>query len=154
MKTSFLLVTSYQLLITSYQSLVISCQSLVTSYQSLVTSHQLLVTTHQLLVTSLIFRSTSYRPQAAFRSCFLLNCSEKFHKFHSKTPLPDASTGTTIFTKLQVISLQFDKKGLRQRYVLIEYNFLIEYLQKQPSEMFYKKAVLKNFAIFARKHVY
>ena len=26
--------------------------------------------------------------------------------------------------------------------------------QKQPEEVFYKKAVLKNFAIFTRKHLF
>ena len=122
LRTNFLLVTSYQLLVTSHQLPVTSYQLLVTSYQSLVTGHQLLVTSYQLIVTSYQSLVTSYQSLVTFSAAPLIVQKQPFkvvlHKivqrnfinFTAKhlyrTHLPD----TLFSTKLQVISLQLDKK--------------------------------------------
>ena len=41
-----------------------------------------------------------------------------------------------------------------KKYCELGLNFIFESVQKQPTEVFYKKGVLKNFAIFTGKHLF
>ena len=101
-----------------------------------------------LISRTFIFYNTTYRLGAAvILHHIALRIFTKFKAKHS------------ILIKLQVVGLHLDKKRLRWRYALVKFvkclgtAFFIEHLQNQPLDVFYKKAVLKNFAIFTVKQL-